>query len=556
MLKDDLVNLNIIREIRSDTSVRINCRTRLILEKNPHILEELLDATSFIHEPLDQSLYERIYCICHDITARPLCVVCGSSPVRFRNLIGHKIYSTVCSSACASKLGYTPEALKKRKQTYHDRFGVEHPMKHQDVKDKREQTCLERFGYKVAVMNPAVNEKRLQTNRGRYSADEPMQNLNVKAGYRETSQARYSVDNPGSLKATKLKIRTKLHAKKHENPESVVVKLDNKEWLQNEHNSKPIKQIADELGVTYVTLFRYFKQHDIRTLIHAGPSLAQKEIAKTLKEWGVGAQLNERQLIAPYELDIFCEERRIAIEFDGVYWHSELNGCDRRYHLRKTELCQEQGISLVHIFENEWVYKQQIVYSRLRSLFGLNEKIYARKCKIVFPPKQECINFLQNNHIQGSVPYHFALGLAYNNELVALLTISKPHYTTQYEYELSRFCSKVNLTVVGGASRLFMHFIQQMNPKSVVSYRDKRWGDGNLYQMLGFRLSHNSAPNYFYFENKYPLRLYSRVKFQKHKLSQMLEDFDPALSEWENMVNNNYDRIWDCGNEVWVWYVN
>ena len=160
--------------------------------------------------------------------------------------------------------------------------------------------------------------------------------------------------------------------------------------------------------------------------------------------------------------------------------------------------------------------------------------------------------FLHNNHIQGYTASSISYGLTHNEELVSVMTFSKSRYTKKYEYELIRFCSKLDTNVVGGASKLFKHFINQHSPNTIVSYSDKSWNTGNVYTILGFKYSHTSAPNYHYFKPGNTI-LQSRLQFQKHKLSSKLDNFNSVLSEWDNMKNNGYNRIWDCGNDVFVW---
>ena len=46
---------------------------------------------------------------------------------------------------------------------------------------------------------------------------------------------------------------------------------------------------------------------------------------------------------------------------------------------------------------------------------------------------------------------------------------------------------------------------------------------------------------------------FHRSSYQKHKLEKLLPIFESSMTEWENMQANGYDRIWDCGNDVWVW---
>jgi hypothetical protein len=244
-------------------------------------------------------------------------------------------------------------------------------------------------------------------------------------------------------------------------------------------------------------------------------------------------------------------EKKLAIEINGVFWHSELRGKDKRYHLNKTQLCEDAGYQLIHILDNEWASKQQIVKSRLCSKLGTTSRIYARQCSIQLVNPADKTVFLNNNHIQGTVGSSVNLGLRHNGALVALMTFGKARYS-RTEWELLRYCSAINTTVVGGASKLFAHFVAQYQPTSVVSYADRRWSTGDLYRSIGFEFSHAADPNYFYFNNADPSKLMSRVKFQKHKLSEYFE-VDAGLSEWDNMKHNNYNRIWDCGNLVYTW---
>lgn len=115
-------------------------------------------------------------------------------------------------------------------------------------------------------------------------------------------------------------------------------------------------------------------------------------------------------------------------------------------------------------------------------------------------------------------------------------------------WELYRFCSKINTVIIGGASKLLKHFINHHSPDKIISYSDKRWSVGNLYESIGFKLTSNGVPNYWYFGRGNSYKRHHRFAFAKHTLSKKLKTFDNSLSEWENMKNNGYDRIWDCGS--------
>ncbi len=255
-----------------------------------------------------------------------------------------------------------------------------------------------------------------------------------------------------------------------------------------------------------------------------------------------------------YELDIFLPEYKYAIEFNGLYWHSENNGNkDKQYHLNKTSLCNNKNIQLIHIFSNEWLHNKEIIKSLILAKLGIfKQRIYARKCIVKEISTIEKDQFLEINHRQGKDKSSVKLGLYYDNSLVSVMTFGKRQISRKNVLEMIRYCTKCYVQIIGGASKLFSYFrTNYWKGEDIYSYADRRWSNGRLYDKLGFTLSHISSPNYWY--TKDYNTLCHRVSFQKHKLKDKLEIFNSDLTEWENMKLNNYDRIWDCGNYVYVY---
>ena len=279
------------------------------------------------------------------------------------------------------------------------------------------------------------------------------------------------------------------------------------------------------------------------------------EYIRSIYDGEIVFKTGSRKIIPPYEIDVYLPERKLAIEYDGIFWHCESNGKPRSYHLKKTEMCESMGIQLIHVFENEWIEKGDIVRSRLRDLLGIYDRtIYARKCGIGEVDPGTARVFLEENHIQGGCNSSVRLGLFLDGELISLMTFSKPRFRKNGpEWELVRFCNKLGCHVPGGASKLLKHFERTMRPKGIISYADRRWSTGKMYRTLGFNLISKSKPNYWYFVlSSQSFDLINRVSCQKHRLKGFLKKFDPDLSESENMRNNGYDRIFDCGNLVFV----
>ena len=289
----------------------------------------------------------------------------------------------------------------------------------------------------------------------------------------------------------------------------------------------------------------------------------QKLIFEFLKEYIPNTILNDRITLNGLEIDVSTE--RVGIEYHGMNFHSfgkseysmfnnqQDESVNKNKHLKKTELCHEKNILLLQIFESEWKLEQyrEIWKSLIKSKIGVSDTIiYARKCVIKEISAQETASFQNRTHLQGFAKSSVKLGLYYNDILVSAMTFGKSRYDKEYEWELIRFSSELNTTVVGGGSKLLKYFERKYNPKSLLSYANRRWSNGNFYETVGFEHTHNTKPNYFYFlQDKH---LESREKFQKHKLQNKLVIYDKNLTESENMYNNGYRKIYDSGNMVFV----
>ena len=215
-------------------------------------------------------------------------------------------------------------------------------------------------------------------------------------------------------------------------------------------------------------------------------------------------------------------------------------------------------IEFVPIFLSEAVIKTNVIASMIKSRFGLiTNKLNARDLIVreIYDTKKVSF-FLAQNHRQGEVPSVVNIGLeTQEGGLVSLMTFGEPRFSKEAKFELLRFCSKINTVVHGAAQKIFSYFIDKFKPESILSYADLRYSSLNpektIYSNLGFKHSHISTPNYWY--TKDFITLEYRQKYQKHKLEGLLSFFDPSLSEEENMKNNGFHKLEDCGNHVFIW---
>jgi len=400
---------------------------------------------------------------------------------------------------------------------------------------------------KCAVSDPDRMKKIQKTNKQRYGSSSPFGASEVRKKSAETVRRRYGVDNVSQYNEINVRRKRSIVNSKNKNIDQLdkIVSLISDNCTQTE--------IGNELGISQPRVSALLQRLDLKTQKRTW-STGHQEIIEFLKDQSVSFIVNDRTCISPHELDIFLPEYNLAIEFNGIYWHSELAGKTKRYHVNKTNSCRNKGIDLIHIFSNEWERKRDIVKSRLLyKLKKIDNTIYARKCVIQEIPVSIADKFVALNHIQGSRSASINIGAFFENKLVAVMTFSK--HPGQFQYEIVRSCSLTNVNVVGVISRMFAFFKRKHAPISVLTYADSRWGNGAGYSTIGFNFDGYTPPNYWYFKrNGDTNRLHSRIMFQKHKLSRVLPTFSVNKTEWENMVDNGYDRIWDCGSSRWIWY--
>lgn len=516
----------------------------------------------------------KVFNYINNIKNLPRCPVCGKL-VKFHTLKnGYKKY---CSIKCAAN---SSEFCSKRKNTILQKFGVKNVSQNNIIKNKKRITLLKNYGVDHPLKSNEIKNRIIQTNQKHWGVKNVSQSKQVQDFKKKTMLDKYNHEYGFQSNEIKEKIKKTVNNKY--GVDYYVQSKENKKIIKNSINSKRINFWSNLLNINIsdITIIgnnfiiknycpihncfeinRYIlynrkivgKVENICTLCN--PVIEQSSIKeKELNEFIVN-ELNiktEKIRINNKEIDIYLPNYKLGIEFDGLYWHST-EYKDKNYHINKTELCEQQGIQLLHVFEDEWINKKEIVKSIINAKLGLtNIKIYARKCEISEINSKVSSEFLNRNHMQGNVNSKIKLGLFYNNEIVSLMTFGKKRIAlgekTQNidgEYEMLRFCNKINTQVIGGASKLLKYFIKTYNPKSILTFADRRYSNGNLYKQLGFKFIHNTKPNYWYFKTSEMIRHY-RYSFRKDLL--IKNGYDINKTEYEIMAERGYLRIYDSGN--------
>lgn len=277
----------------------------------------------------------------------------------------------------------------------------------------------------------------------------------------------------------------------------------------------------------------------------SGISKKEHEIADYIRSLNIEIIRGDRKILDGLEIDILIPDKNIGFEYNGLYWHSSFN-INNDYHLRKKEKALEKGINLIHIWEDDWENKTEIVKSRIRNILGISEnRVFARKCKIQLVDFQTAKQFLINNHLQGFCPSKIAIGLYYENVLISLCTFGGRKISGKSENELLRFCNKIGYSIPGGFSKILKHYTKLSNSDSLITYADRCWTgrENNLYTNEGFDFIGTTKPNYWYIVDH---QRQHRYKFRKDIL--IKEGYNPDLSESKIMEERGIYKIYDCGN--------
>ena len=560
-----------------------------------------IDALNFI-------ISEKIYYFVNNISNIQLCI-CGKK----KSFIGFKNgYRLTCGDkrchvskrreTCLEKYGVdnpkkSSDINEKSISNIKKKWGGNHFMKDIEVRKKFKDTMLNRYGVEWAQQSIEISEKsnnKFKNNPDREDiiesrrvklinkSEEEKREINLKrvksiedkwvkfenfVNYRLDKISKSSLEKWGEKHHFNVQEIIDKRSMSYYNTitKKIISKLSsNVMYLSRTNNTNNTDSIIQlycsdckknfEINRQYLDT-RYHSNINICLIcnpILTGKSNMELDVSSFIENYKINVYKNVKNKISK-EIDIYIPDLNLAFEFNGLYWHSDVYK-NNKYHLNKTKECENLGIKLFHIWEDDWIYKQDIIKSMILNKLGkTTNKIGARKCQIKEIVDNKIVrSFLQSNHIQGFVGSKVKLGLFYNGELVSLMTFgnlrkSLGSQSKDNVYELLRFCNKLNTNVVGGASKLFNYFIKNYLPEEVVSYSDSSRSDGNLYKQLGFDLSHETDPNYYWVIDG--VRKH-RFNYRKDKL--IKQGNDPNKTEIQIMNEKGFYRIWDCGNKKWI----
>lgn len=530
--------------------------------------KELQSTTDYLDKAA--SISERAYSILNSMIAKPTCKMCSNKTKFIRFIEGYRIY---CSTKCAmndpdnitkiniaflNKYGTnwglaSTEVKEKRKATLFKNYGVTVPAKSKIIIDKHRITVMERYGVDNISKNSVIKQKKEETSFRKYGVSSPSKSIIVQDKIIETSLTKYGTSRPSESTIIREKIQ-KTHLTNFYNS------LDSTERLENK--VVPLFSKEEYKGVYHLYKWEciicnmIFEDAIDDGSIPKCPNCFKKYLYKStyeivLFDWlnslNIGAiYFKNKRLIHPYELDIYIPAYSLAIEFNGNYWHCENVSpkCDEYYHINKTNLCKEKGIQLIHIFEDEWVNKQNIVKAIIRRKLKLSQIVSLASCVIKKINNKKANIFIDSNYLFSIPKIDYNYGIFYNNNIVGLIGVIEKQNRC-YEF---LFCPSNDIKIID-ISDIVTYLKNKFKMKSLLCLTDVRYFKGTTYKnWLSVTVSN---PTYFYLPINDFRKRYSKYEFNKDRLRNLFpEHYSEDLTEWEIMQKAGYDRIWDCGNLV------
>lgn len=459
-----------------------------------------------------------------------------------------------------------PEVVQKLQGTFQSKYGTDWAIGSPEIQGKIRQTFLSKYGTDKVLQVPEVREKAKQTNTDKFGVPYPAQNPDILSKMARTSLERYGTPYYTST----LMYRQQVMQDPGKIEEYAEFLNDPKRYIKSHFITKPnAHMVATRIGVSDSQVYQLASDIGFYDDLEHRYSNMENEVNEFLLSLEVqNVVRNDRQVIKPLEIDLYLPDYKFGIECNPTDTHNssflgpfEEPPKPYTYHQVKTKSAIENGITLFHIFGWEWKYRRPIIESMVKNALGLSgRKVPGRSTYVCEVPFKECVQFLVANHRQGSTSAPIRLGLrdASTGELLSVMTFNRirsnqgaTKNSGDDEWELSRFCTKLDTIVLGGASKLFKHFLSMYHPDKVVSFSDAAHTRGALYGKLGFSQISWSSPDYVWVRMKDD-KAFNRSNTMKSNLSRFLaEEVDLSQTEKRIMEAHGFAQVFDSGVIRW-----
>lgn len=455
------------------------------------------------------------------------------------------------------------EFKNKASHTIEKRYGVEWAQQNKHIKMKSKRTMMERYGGETTLQSNILKEKYITTMKSKYGHKNPMHIDSIKLRSKQTNIEQYGVPNP----MQNIEIKGKSVSHRMDNIQAITDKIkqtclerygvDNpakipevREKISNELKQKypSFKDKMIETNLERYGVPYYCMTDECKDLQGNIISEINKRFGKLLSDFNMSYKFEHRINNSSYDIEI--PDRNILIEIDPTYTHNVIGnhfggGISKYYHRDKTKLAQDNGYRCIHV----WDWDD---WNTLMNIIAYPTRtIYARKCTVYRINKDIGDDFLNRYHIQKSCRGQLLyLGLVYEGELVELMTFGKSRYDKQFDIELLRLCTKYDTRVIGGASKLFSYATSEYGLSNIISYCDRSKFSGDVYEKIGMKLIRTTPPQEIWSRNTEHITanlLRARGYDQLFKTS-----YGKGSSNEELMLKSGWLPVYDCGQYVYA----
>ena len=463
----------------------------------------------------------------------------GTETTLLNSEIHDKVKKTMLKNWGVDHSSKSPIIIEKRNKTNNERYGGNSPACSEVVLEKMKNTTMERFGVTNYSSTDECKEKMKQSNLERYGKEYYSQSEIGKEAMKEVIKNKYGVEYISQIPKSREK-------QKEINLNRMYDKLINSDRLQDMYT--PLFTEEEYTGVFDKHMWRCNECNtEFSDDINGGSlprcpkcfpktsptSIMEQDILEFCKQYYPSIISRSRSLLGNgKEIDMYIPDLKLGIEFNGLYWHSEEKGKDKQYHLEKTKAARNNGIDLVQIFEDEWVNHSDIVKSiLLYKMNKLDHIIDSSVCIIKLLSNDECIEFLNNNHLSGYIKTSINIGLFDNDELLASMHINN----SDTKYKIERFCIKNFYNSNDSFSILFNYVLSNYNVSAVYICSDNRYDNIDKYEEFGMHYFNELDPLEYYIINSY-------TKITNNSLYSLLK---------EDIDVNKFNKIYDCGYKIY-----
>lgn len=460
------------------------------------------------------------------------------------------VQKTVLSVYGVDSVLRSPEVREKIKKTNIDRYGCEYPSENKEIRNKIQSTNLIRYGVKESLSSVDIREKGNKTNLEKYGTIFPMRNIDVLDRRKKFIIEKYDSYSPFTDKEISNKSKkshwTRYYTTKLLTNKFVMPMFTLEEYIgtkNSKHYSWKCKT-CDSIFVDNVA-----NGHLPRC-----PTCFPKNYYVSNGETSLFASIDcekiqsNRDLIPPYEIDIYLPAFDIGIEYNGMFWHSEQNNVDKYYHLNKTIMANNIGIFLIHVFETEWITRKKQIVSHIRKCIGSTGNIIGLDdLEVREITEIEIMQFLLENTInEFESVMEKRFGGFYNDELVVVMTTE----THNDKIIVNKFYEKMDVGFSGSIFNFLLDYVISSKEKQIYCYLDRRYHDhlNNYLIESGFSFEGGTDPELWYCKNLVQKPFHA---IHKNNVMSYISVYDDALSIYENMILNGYLTIWDCGKLVY-----